>query len=308
MDVDGDVDSQLLQQFGSMATTDKDVLISDFKTVLGNQLSEANCAFFLDMNNWNLPAAICSYFECEQSIVRSVPKMSFVKDITIGEGESVPPNTRFTKTWRVQNSGEEPWPEGCHLRFVSGDRFGTVDSVAVESLAPGCCADISTDMISPHQTGIHQSQWRMVTASGLQFGEIIWMILQVDEGGVLAVTQQFSQFGQEFAASSLHHMTSDDNPFTSPDKFPTACPVVSDDTRLSNGLQSVFPRHSSLPSSPRGHSDVTFEHDGDVYTRDVSQHQRSLLFQTPGNSPSKTINSSKSDTTQNQAQYDYDMS
>lgn len=33
--------------------------------------------------------------------------MSFVRDVTIGEGESVPPSTTFTKTWTVQNSGAE---------------------------------------------------------------------------------------------------------------------------------------------------------------------------------------------------------
>jgi len=52
MDVDGDVDSQLLQQFSSMATTDREVLIAEFQRLLGNQLSDAGCAFFLDMNNW----------------------------------------------------------------------------------------------------------------------------------------------------------------------------------------------------------------------------------------------------------------
>lgn len=31
--------------------------------------------------------------------------MSFVEDVTIGEGESVPPDTPFTKTWRIQNTG-----------------------------------------------------------------------------------------------------------------------------------------------------------------------------------------------------------
>lgn len=34
--------------------------------------------------------------------------MSFVKDVTIGEGESVPPDTTFTKTWRIQNTGGSP--------------------------------------------------------------------------------------------------------------------------------------------------------------------------------------------------------
>lgn len=32
--------------------------------------------------------------------------MSFVRDVTIGEGESVPPDTPFTKTWRIQNTGK----------------------------------------------------------------------------------------------------------------------------------------------------------------------------------------------------------
>jgi len=31
--------------------------------------------------------------------------MSFIMDVTIGEGEAVPPNTKFVKTWRIQNSG-----------------------------------------------------------------------------------------------------------------------------------------------------------------------------------------------------------
>lgn len=32
--------------------------------------------------------------------------MSFVEDVTIGEGESIPPDTQFIKTWRIQNSGK----------------------------------------------------------------------------------------------------------------------------------------------------------------------------------------------------------
>ncbi len=35
-----------------------------------------------------------------------LPNMEFVKDVTIGEGESVPPNTEFTKVWKVRNSGK----------------------------------------------------------------------------------------------------------------------------------------------------------------------------------------------------------
>ena len=34
--------------------------------------------------------------------------MAFMRDVTIGEGESVPPNTTFLKTWKIQNNGKRP--------------------------------------------------------------------------------------------------------------------------------------------------------------------------------------------------------
>ena len=35
-----------------------------------------------------------------------VPCMALVNDVTIGEGEAIPPNTPFVKTWRVKNNGK----------------------------------------------------------------------------------------------------------------------------------------------------------------------------------------------------------
>ena len=52
MDVDGELEAQLLRQFSSMGTTDKEVLIAEFQKLLGNQLNEAGCAFFLEMTDW----------------------------------------------------------------------------------------------------------------------------------------------------------------------------------------------------------------------------------------------------------------
>lgn len=52
----------------------------------------------------NLQAAIGAYYDFESPNINT-PSMSFVEDVTIGEGESVPPDTQFTKTWRIQNTG-----------------------------------------------------------------------------------------------------------------------------------------------------------------------------------------------------------
>lgn len=53
----------------------------------------------------NLQAAIGAYYDFESPNI-AAPCMSFVRDVTIGEGESVPPDTPFTKTWRIQNTGQ----------------------------------------------------------------------------------------------------------------------------------------------------------------------------------------------------------
>ncbi|KTF95642.1 hypothetical protein cypCar_00033509 [Cyprinus carpio] len=78
--------------------------------------------------------------------------MSFVEDVTIGEGESVPPDTQFTKTWRIQNT------------------------------------------------------------------DVIWVILSVEEGGLLGVTQQLSSFETEFNTQPHRSLEGDFNPFASPQK------------------------------------------------------------------------------------------
>ena len=46
-----------------------------------------------------------------------LPSMSFMRDVTIGEGESVPPMTTFTKTWTIQNSGAEVTFIVTHIRY-----------------------------------------------------------------------------------------------------------------------------------------------------------------------------------------------
>ncbi|MEQ2196979.1 hypothetical protein XENOCAPTIV_020035 [Xenoophorus captivus] len=151
---DMDVDAELMQKFSCMGTTDKDVLISEFQRLLGFQLNPAGCAFFLDMTNWNLQAAIGAYYDFESPSVNT-PSMSFVEDVTIGEGESVPPDTLFTKTWRIQNT--ESWPPGVCLKYIGGDQFGHVNSVMVKSLDPQEISDGDFNPFASPQKNKHDA-------------------------------------------------------------------------------------------------------------------------------------------------------
>ncbi|KAH9373270.1 hypothetical protein HPB48_005015 [Haemaphysalis longicornis] len=112
------------------------------------------------------------------------------------------------------------WPPACSLKFVGGDHLGHMNRVSVESLRPGHTADVSVEMTSPGKPGVYQGQWRMSTMGGQVFGEVIWAILTVAEGGLLAVTQQMEAFHQ--LGSPTHNstaspcLTATANPFASP--------------------------------------------------------------------------------------------
>jgi Ig-like domain from next to BRCA1 gene len=77
---------------------------------------------------------------------------------------------RFVKTWRVANSGDDRWPDGCYLAFTGGVNLASQASVPVMPLNPGETTDISVDMSSPIEPGMYESKWRMATSYGAFFG------------------------------------------------------------------------------------------------------------------------------------------
>ena len=176
---------EVLAQFGCMQTQDKEELVNQMLRLVGTNINYTTARFYLEMNQWNVQAAVCSYFDLE-TVNSTLPGnvwvfylslltlydlgMVFVKDITIGEGESIPPITKFVKTWRVQNPGPDKWPPGCILRFSTGVQLAGQDRVLVEPLEPYTATDISIEMTSPSTPGIYESKWRMSTATGNFFG------------------------------------------------------------------------------------------------------------------------------------------
>ncbi|KAI6654602.1 hypothetical protein LOD99_998 [Oopsacas minuta] len=164
MEVD-DLEQQLLSQFRSLATSDRDVLITQFQKLIDGQMTDRGCEFFLDMTNWNLQAAACAYYDY-QGHNQSLPEMSLVEDVTIGEGESITPSTPFSKVWRLQNRGCEAWPPGCSINFCLGHKFGGIDYLPLPTLEPLEVTEVRVCMVSPPESGIFSGQWRMKTAAG----------------------------------------------------------------------------------------------------------------------------------------------
>lgn len=121
----------------------------------------------------------------------------------------------FRQSWRIQNCGEESWPEGCYLKVLSingenvdtlqcinhiqasnnnltdFERINLVESaVPVPALRPGNQAVCSVTLRSPAQCGPFQVKIRLCTQNGNFFGDTLWAVFTVTEAGTLALTQQ----------------------------------------------------------------------------------------------------------------------
>jgi len=143
----------------------------------------------------------------EKSTIIILALIEQVRDVTIGEGESVQPDTLFVKTWKVQNTGNDPWPPGCVLVHTHGHLMTSAGQtcLAVDPpLLPAQTRDLSIEMRSPVEAGIYEGKWRLSTAGGQYFGDAIWVILTVERAGTLGLTQQLSNFavGSATAAGS----------------------------------------------------------------------------------------------------------
>ena len=112
--------------------------------------------------------------------------MSFVEHPN-GEGSSsspiqVAPGAKFTKVWKVLNSGTCTWDSSYKLVFASGDQMGGQPTSIQGTVAPGQTYDIAVDMTAPLYSGSYQGIWQMVNGQGTAFGQRLRVYVQVVTG------------------------------------------------------------------------------------------------------------------------------
>jgi hypothetical protein len=96
---------------------------------------------------------------------------TFIQDITIPDQSYIEKGAQFTKTWRVQNSGESTWTTDYKLVFDHGERMGSPESVPMPKVVnPGEVVDLSVDFIAPDTPGEYKSSWMLLNHRGKKFG------------------------------------------------------------------------------------------------------------------------------------------
>jgi hypothetical protein len=100
----------------------------------------------------------------------------YIADVTIPDGTRLERDERFTKTWRVRNTGECGW-DNMVLDLTAGDAMGARE-IEVPDAAPGETVEITAEMTAPSQNGRYRSEWHF--ASPTTTFDVLTLVIRVD--------------------------------------------------------------------------------------------------------------------------------
>ncbi|MCA9875109.1 MAG: hypothetical protein KC441_15675, partial [Anaerolineales bacterium] len=121
------------------------------------------------------------YQSAEPEPATPQPDGRFLADVTMPDDVRLNQGTAFTKTWRVQNSGNVPWGEGFQLVHTDGDLLAAEPSQLLPFTPPGETAEISLSMTAPREPGTFYSDWRFQDDHGTLFGDTIFVRAIVED-------------------------------------------------------------------------------------------------------------------------------
>ncbi len=89
----------------------------------------------------------------------------FVEDVTYPDNTRLTAGEKFTKTWKLQNTGNCKWT-GYTVAFVSGDKMEAPDSVPVPETEANSTVEISVDLVAPSEDGAYAGNFELLDAEG----------------------------------------------------------------------------------------------------------------------------------------------
>lgn len=90
-------------------------------------------------------------------------------------------NERFTKTWKLENTGTTTWDSSYTLFYWDGEIMSDITAVSIKNaVQPGVQIDISVPMVAPSVVGkTYTMYWKMHNGKGTPFGDTIWVQIYV---------------------------------------------------------------------------------------------------------------------------------
>lgn len=110
-------------------------------------------------------------------------RASYVADVTVPDNTKLEKSQDFTKTWRVKNSGSQPWPANTVLAFSGeGQQLAEAKEVAVGKVVePGQEIEISVPMKAPAEDGTYRSTWVLKSGNTAIPGGSFYVLFKIGE-------------------------------------------------------------------------------------------------------------------------------
>jgi uncharacterized protein YkwD len=89
----------------------------------------------------------------------------FVEDVTYPDNTRLIAGEKFTKTWKLQNTGNCKWTDFT-VAFVSGDKMEASDSVTVPETEVSSTVEVSVDLVAPSDDGAYAGNFELRDAEG----------------------------------------------------------------------------------------------------------------------------------------------
>ena len=107
-------------------------------------------------------------------VVVSPDNATFKKDVTVPDGEVYWQNERFTKTWKIENSGTTTWDTDYKLIYYDGAYLTETTVISIQKpVEPGTQVELSVIMQAPATLGSYTSYWKMINDEGTPFGDTL---------------------------------------------------------------------------------------------------------------------------------------
>ena len=89
----------------------------------------------------------------------------FVEDITVPDNTRIDAGEKFTKTWKLQNTGSCTWTDYT-IAFVSGDQMDAPETAPVPETEVSSTVDVSIDLVAPEEDGAYTANFELRNADG----------------------------------------------------------------------------------------------------------------------------------------------
>ena len=154
--------------------------------------------------------------------------MQYISDLTYPDGgmtyyADVNTKQKFSKGWRIKNTGTCVWNAYYYLKFVKGTQMEGQPTTIQKYVYPGQTYDMYVNLVAPSTAGQYKAEWRLFNPYNYAFGSTLYVMIEAIPSATPTVTRTRTATSTATAtATQTFTPTATATPTETPTPTPTA--------------------------------------------------------------------------------------